>query len=112
MRKYNNNSTEQEFTIYFYNGFSKPEVVAESIEEFKETVDIKHHTLLLDDTGEEEGDEEKLEVLNNLEDYKNGEIYNEEIGFDILVNPTLKELQKVNKHVGLGKTDYLEEWIG
>jgi len=91
MKKHDKN--EKRFDIYFYNGFGKPELVAASIEEFKEEVSVFQHSLLLDDTGTEETDE----VIEALEEYKAGRIYTEEIGNSIFVNPTLEELKAANR---------------
>lgn len=84
---------KKEFNIYFYNGFNEPELVADSIEQFEENVRITEHRLLLDNIG----DDITVDVIENLKGYRNGNIYKEEIGNGIIVNPTIRELINMNK---------------
>lgn len=100
---------EKKFDIYFYNGFNEPKLVAKSIEEFEVGVKVTGHSLILDSIGSDLTDE----IVENLKEYKQGKIYNEEIGGDIIVNPTIKELIAMNKRwFGRGRElTYLDKFI-
>lgn len=100
---------KKEFNIYFYNGFNEPELVADSIEKFEEDVKITEHRLLLDNIG----DDITVDVIENLKEYRNGNIYKEEIGNGIIVNPTIRELINMNKRWFSGQDllMYLDKFI-
>lgn len=93
--------SEEEISLYFYNGFSKPQKI--DVEDFRLS-----NNYLGDITDEfKEFYEETMEnyTIEELEKNQPFAMY------DIWVNPTIKELQRQNTNVyGLGKNDYLEDF--
>ena len=73
------------FKIYFYNGFNKPEIVANSIDEL-----IKNVTIYDSYTGDKT--DEMIEELEAVHWNDIGEINEALSYYDMLVNPTLEQL--------------------
>lgn len=83
---------------YFYNGFSKPK-------------EIDMENIVIENNYKGDVTDEVLEEHNYWFNESDKE-YNEHLGYyGIYRNPTLEELQEVNRMYGLGDNDYLEDFI-
>lgn len=83
---------------YFYNGFEAPQEI--------DLKDVTFESNYLGDVTEEFTEE------HNEWKAEEDRLYNEMMGvYNIWRNPVLGDFQEVNERVGLGKNEYLEEWI-
>jgi len=87
--------------VYFYNGFNKPVLMANTIDEIK---NIHIYGNYLGDVSNE--------LLGEIDYYKNDlEGLTESLAYyDLYINPTLKQLQEVNRSYGLDKNEYLADF--
>ena len=90
----------KDFTVVFYNGFSEPEHIKFS--------DVEVYNNYLGDITKSV----KQEFMEYLHDMGREEFIKEQpCGYNSLfLEPTLEQLQVVNKHVGLEPMDYLEDF--
>lgn len=87
--------------IYFYNGFGAPKLLATSLDEFKKDVTISNS--YLGDTTEQAIEDLEFAIELNLS--------NEEIGFNLYIDPTLDDFREVNRSYNLPQDTYLTDWL-
>lgn len=95
--------------FYFYNGFSKPELLADNWDDLKNNLRIESNYLGDVTEGTLEGLEDILESFDTVEDAQE---YGENVYNDVWINPTLENLADANEAYGLDRLDYLNDFLG
>lgn len=102
--------------IYFYNGYSEPELLATSLRQFIKKIANQDLTLTEQNTlfAKHRVSAQTYDYLiDAMKDYEKGLLHREEVGwdYDIMVDPTLEDFVYRNTSFGLDEHDYLENLI-
>ena len=99
--------------IYFYNGFNKPNKLADNLSDFMNDLKNKDTVLTtnyLGDVSDELLDELTYVAKDNrtIDDDINNALYS----YSLFYNPTIKDFQNINiNRYGLEKNEYLADFI-
>ena len=99
--------------IYFYNGFNKPNKLADNLSDFMNDLKNKDTVLTtnyLGDVSDELLDELTYVAKDNrtIDDDINNALYS----YSLFYNPTIKDFQNINiNRYGLEKNEYLTDFI-
>lgn len=107
------NNMQQLKGIYFYNGFNKPNKLADNLSDFMNDLKNKDTVLTtnyLGDVSDELLDELTYVAKDNrtIDDDINNALYS----YSLFYNPTIKDFQNINiNRYGLEKNEYLADFI-
>ena len=97
--------TYPQFKAYFYNGFKKPVLLAESLESLMNDVHVESNYL---------GDQTDMvrSIGEEFKQHRDIESLKDELAmYDIMINPTLEELQEKNRSYCLDDDTYLDDFL-
>lgn len=99
--------------VYFYNGFNKPNKLADNLNELIDDLQNKDTVITTNYLGDVSNDllDELTELLND-DNMSDRDINNTLYGYSLFYNPTVKVFQDMNiNRYGLDKNEYLTDFI-
>src|SRR5699024_5430691 len=105
------NNMQQLKGIYFYNGFNKPNKLADNLNDFMDDLKNKNTVLTTNYLGDVSNDllDELTETLED-DQITNDDITNILYDYSLFYNPTIKAFQDINiNRFNLDKNEYLKE---